>query len=161
VLFVDDDQPEILEWQEKCRTGTGHDPDLSGCRLPPNLFAHARRKVRMPLTWLRSETILESLQEICRKRDFWQQNEHLPALPQSLCNGLEIDFRLAGPRYPVDQGHGESTCPNTLENAVGGFPLRPFEFRLGEVWIRLRHYGRRRQEDRLEDAVAGKSIDDA
>ena len=42
VLFIDNDQAEILEGQEQRRTGAGHHPHLAGHRLPPDLFAHAR-----------------------------------------------------------------------------------------------------------------------
>ena len=48
MLLVDDDQAEIFERQEQRRAGAGNDPHPPLRRLPPDLFAHARRKVGMP-----------------------------------------------------------------------------------------------------------------
>ncbi|MNS64807.1 hypothetical protein D3C86_1120100 [compost metagenome] len=42
VLFIDNDETEIVERQEKRRTRTGHHLHFTSDGLPPDLFTHAR-----------------------------------------------------------------------------------------------------------------------
>ncbi len=86
MLFVDDDEAQILEGQEERRTCTGHHADLAGRHLAPYLFAGAGRKIRMPFAGLGAEAILEALEEVGGERDFRQQDQHLLSLFQGLGN---------------------------------------------------------------------------
>src|SRR3546814_9633960 len=78
---------------------------------PPLRLAQAA----MPGHRRHAEAPFEPLEERLSEGDFGKEDENLAVQPQRLCNGLEIDFGLAGPGNAIEQERLKVPCPNRSE----------------------------------------------
>ena len=95
MFFINDDQAEFAERQEKRRPRPRYNPHRTFRNLPPDALAGARRKIGMPFGGLCPETIMESVEKLLGERDFRQENQHLLALLYRLGDRFKINFRFA------------------------------------------------------------------
>ncbi len=98
----------------------------------------------MPFGGFHAEPRLEPCEEGFGQRDLRNQDQRLPALPQSFRHGFEIDFGLARARDAVQQGHRKTRLAHGPAEAVGGRLLIARQTDLGMFRIRHeRHRSRR------------------
>jgi len=76
----------------------------------------------MPLGGLRAEAFLAAGDKLTGERDLRHQHQRLAATLETLGDGLEIDFRLAGAGDAVEQGHGEAVA-RVLQELFRGLRL--------------------------------------
>lgn len=160
VFFIDDDQPQFLEGQEKRRPCARHNPHGPFRDLPPDTLAGARRKVGMPFSGLCPEPVMETVEKLLGQRDFGQENQHLPALLDRLGDRFEINFRFARTGHAVEKRNRETASFNRFRQH---FSRRLLVFRKRGariVDIRPCHHGWRRQHDFLENALRLQPVHD-
>ena len=101
--LVDHDQAEPRIGQEQRRARAHHHLGLAARDPAPRPPPLRGAQIRMPRHRRAAEAGGEALQERLGQRDFGQQHQHLPVLPQRLGHRLEIDFGLARSRDAVEQ----------------------------------------------------------
>jgi hypothetical protein len=150
-----------MERQEQRRTRAGHHTDTALGHLPPHLFAHPRRQLRMPFRRPRPETLVKPVEKLGRQRDLRQQDQNLPSGPHRLGDRLEIDLGLARSGDPVKQRHPEPAFRDRCPQRVRGLRLPVLQHRRLVVRIGIGHHRRRRQFHRLEHPLREEPVDDA
>ena len=102
VLFVDDDQSEILKGQKHRRAHAEQQRIGVFAQLPlPNLHALVVRKLRMVDPELFAEHAAETIGNLRCQRDFGQQKQDLFSLGDDAPNEFDVDFRLPARRHAV------------------------------------------------------------
>ena len=104
VLLVDNDEARSA----KGRNSADRAPQTtrtSPSATPPHVRACSSGADRpMPLAGRGTDPRLEALQELARQRNFGQKDENLLLpVPQSLRDGLEIDFGLSRAGHAIEQ----------------------------------------------------------
>ncbi len=107
VLFIDHDEAEVGERQEQSRARADNDRRLAARDRRPDALALALGQTGMPLGGSRAETRREPIEKLPGERNFRQQHQRLPFLPQSFGDRLEINFGLARSRHALEQGRRE------------------------------------------------------
>src|SRR5690606_26560941 len=133
VGFVDDDEAEPGVGQEQRRARADHYLRFTTGNRPPRTAAFSGLERGMPDDRRRAEALLETPQEGFRQRDFRQQDQRLPLVPEALRDGLEIDLGLAGSGYPVEQEGSEASTLHRGGEAFGNFALVGSQFGLRVV----------------------------
>src|SRR3546814_11512199 len=87
-----------------------------------------------------------------------KEDENLAVQPQRLCNGLEIDFGLAGPGNAIEQERLKVPCPNGVDQFACRRFLGIVQFGRREIGIGDREEGidahlRRLQSASLDEAA--------
>ena len=161
VLLIDHDRPQAREGQEKRRARARHHPDLALRDAAPDPRPATRRNAGMPFRRPLAESRGETVEKLPRQRNFRHQDQSLSAGAQSLGDGLEIDFRLAGAGDAFEQDRFEMASRDGLPEGLRGLILRGGKVRGAEIGIgpRARRFGRKR--DRLQRAVVDQRVDDA
>ncbi len=103
VFLIHHDQPKIAERQEKRRPRADDKADAALARHPPQPPPFGLRHPGMPFARTRAKAILHPRKELCRQRDFGQEDQRLPPLPQTFGHRLEVDLGLAGPGHPLQK----------------------------------------------------------
>jgi len=107
VFFVDDDEAEVGVGEEEPGAGADDDARFTGGDCLPQAAALGAGQCGVPFDRRAAEAGLEAAEELARQCDFGKHNENLPALLQSTCNRLEVDFGLTGAGYAIEQSNGE------------------------------------------------------
>ena len=96
VFLVDDNRPQVAEWQEQGGTRADHDFGMSGRDGPPGTSANRAADFGMPDDRLCPEPVAKALQPLGSQGDFRQQNQDLAVQAQAFGNRFEIDLGLTG-----------------------------------------------------------------
>ena len=131
VFLVDDDEAQIGEGEEE--GGAGADDDGGGAvgDGAPGDAAGAGGEVAVPDGGGDAEAAGEAVEPLGAECNFGEEDEGLAAGGETLGDGFEVDFRLAGPGDAIEEGDAEGSCGRRLR---GGF---------GRQWIgRRRGWGR-------------------
>ncbi len=137
VLLVDDDQAEIGEGQKQRRARPDDRPRLPARDRAPGPLPLALGQARVPFRRPRAEPRREPVEELGGQRDFRQQHERLPPLPQRLGDRLEIDLRLARAGDAFEQRRGKGAGRDAGGEVVGRGLLVGVEDRRTEVGIEV------------------------
>ena len=118
MLFIDDDQPEVLIGQKE----RGPRPD-DKLRLPlpdhaPDPPAFGHRGAGVPLCGPRAEALLDPTHELRRQGDLGQQDQRLPPFAERRRHGLEVDLGLARARHTAQQGGAIAFRPDSRRKAL-------------------------------------------
>ncbi len=113
----------------------------------------------MPFGGPCAESLLESVQELARQRNFRHQDHRLFALTECFGHGLEIDFRFARSRYAFEQGDGERTLFDRFDKGVDRILLAGRKAVGGEIGVRCIGYRTRKHGFRHQGAFVDKAID--
>ena len=168
VRLVDDDQAEPGIGEEERGAGADDDLRLAGGDRPPGAAALRLPEARMPGHGIAAEAGGEALEEGLGQGDFGEEDERLLCLPDSLGDGLEIDFGLARTGDPVE--HEGCEFAGRDGRAQLGRGLRLGGFERGGIVIRIgigegivdRHLDRldRSGLDQAADHAVGDAADD-
>src|SRR5580693_2792698 len=89
----------------------------------------------MPFPRTRPEARRETVEKLRGERDLGHEDQALASGFKSGCDGLEVNFRLAGVRYAFEQGHRERLCRHAIGQKPRGVFLRGFKGWPGESRI--------------------------
>ena len=106
VLFIDDDQSEILERREDGAARADHDPRAAGLNLVPFIvpLAFGQMAVQDRDHLLRfGEAALESLDRLRRERNFRDEHDGRFSAREGRTDRLQINLRLAAAGHAVEQ----------------------------------------------------------
>ena len=92
----------------------------------------------MPLCCLCTKARFDAAHKICRKRNFRQQNQSLPPLPQRLGHSLKVNFCLARARDTPEQCRPKDACLLALHKPISCHALRLGQFLAGTGCIKAR-----------------------
>ena len=102
VLFVDDDQSEILKGQKHRRAHAEQQRIGVFAQLPlPNFYSLVVRELRMVDAEFFAEHATKTIRDLRRQRDFGQQKQDLFSLGDDAPYEFDVDFRLPARRHAV------------------------------------------------------------
>ena len=113
----------------------------------------------MPLGRSDAEALCEAIEKLPGQRDLRHQNQTLPAAPDVLGNGLEIDLGLAGTGDAVDQRHRKSAVGDARTQRLGGGALGVAEIRRRVGGIGRTRDRCRRQRQSLQRSLVDQCVD--
>ena len=96
MLFIDDDEAQFFPRQEKSGAGADNYFCFDARHTAPDAFPFAWPQVGMPLGGFAGEAGFDAGDESGSQRNFWQQQENLPAGGQGCRHGFEINLGFAG-----------------------------------------------------------------
>ena len=131
--LVDDDQPELCEWQVQGRAGADHHLRRAFANRAIGAPAFGRFERGMPQDGGGAEAFFEPVEEIFGQGDFGQQHQHLPPHAQGLRHRFEIGFRLARSRNAIEQERCEVALAHRSGEHVGDRLLLVAQIDLYEI----------------------------
>ena len=111
VLFVDDDETQVVEWEEKCAAGS--EKNLITSRVVfvfqrsalPHFNSLARRKTGVVDPDFLAEIALQSVDDLRRQRNLRQKHQHLMSCFNLFVYQLDIHLSLTARRHAVQQAY--------------------------------------------------------
>ena len=158
VLLIHDGEAEIREGKEQGGARARHHLHLAARHALQHAGAAPRGDAGMPFRRPNAETAGEAVEEGLRQRDFGQQDQRLPPLPQGFGHRFEIDFRLAGAGDAVQQVDAEGAGRHRRAQHGRRLRLRRGEAGNRKGRVRKLSGGLGRQHHRFQHAVIDQPV---
>ncbi len=146
VLFIDNDQPQVLKRQKQRRPRAHHHLRLPFGHHAPDAAAFGHGHARVPLGRFRAKAFVYPGQELLGQRDLGQQHQRLPPGAQGRRHGLQVHLGLARPGHALQQRGAIGSAGHALGQPRGRLGLI-----CGQLFARQR--GIQRRKGRIARAV--------
>ena len=123
MLFIDNNHPQVFEWQKESRSRANNDADVASCGGAPNTRAFARAHARMPFRRRGAKTRSETIKKLHREGNLRHHHQGLAATSQGGGDGFEINLRFAGACDALEQEGLKVFCLYGLRQTRGGEAL--------------------------------------